>query len=330
MKRGTAILLLGFFAAGGCRNRGAPSPPPEERESTEGVIVLDPQALAASGVSTAPLNSLRHVREIAGTAVVVRPAELAETRTRLLVAEGRNEATRAALAAAEGEMARIDRLHNEDRARSDKALEGARAELALRSAEAAEAREARTLAATEATGRWGPSLTDRLLHDPVETERVLAGTDLVVEVGFPPGETPAAAPPRALVRWTAPASCTGILLSVPVETDPRFQGGTYLYLLHPAPPGLLGGRNLEAFLPEGQETQGVAVPAEAAVWLRGRAWVYVERGAGRFRRTPFPPDDPLEGGGWFVPSGLAPGTRVVVVGAQTLLSDEQSSTLRGE
>lgn len=66
---------------------------------------------------------------------------------------------------------------------------------------------------------------------------------------------------------------------------------------------------------------GVTVPAEAVVQWDGFAWVYVERGRGRFARQRITTDRPLDGA-WFVAEGLAPGDGVVVRGAQALLSEE--------
>ena len=81
------------------------------------------------------------------------------------------------------------------------------------------------------------------------------------------------------------------------------------------------GTSVVAFVPQGPSVQGAVVPGSAVVWWRGRAWVYVEVGAGRLARRMVATDTPA-GDGWFVTSGIAAGDRVVVRGAQAVLAEE--------
>ena len=70
-------------------------------------------------------------------------------------------------------------------------------------------------------------------------------------------------------------------------------------------------------------------PRAAVVRSEGRAWVYVQLGEPRFRRQVVNLDAPTPGG-WFAASGVGPGDRVVVDGAQTLLSEEFKSQIKLE
>jgi len=72
----------------------------------------------------------------------------------------------------------------------------------------------------------------------------------------------------------------------------------------------------------------VVVPAAAIVWLQGRAWVYVEKAPGQFVRREVPAEMPLAEG-WFVAKNLTAGERVVVQGAQILLSEEGRAAVHG-
>jgi hypothetical protein len=66
---------------------------------------------------------------------------------------------------------------------------------------------------------------------------------------------------------------------------------------------------------------GVVIPDSAVVWLDGRAWAYVQKGRGSFIRQEVVTNHPVEKG-WFVTKKFQNGDRVVVQGAQLLLSEE--------
>ncbi len=72
---------------------------------------------------------------------------------------------------------------------------------------------------------------------------------------------------------------------------------------------------------------GGVVPDSAAVWLDGKAWAYVQKGRERFVRLEVSTNHPVREG-WFVTNNFAAGDRVVVQGAQLLLSEEFRSQIR--
>ena len=67
-----------------------------------------------------------------------------------------------------------------------------------------------------------------------------------------------------------------------------------------------------------QSSQDVENPF---VRLSGKAYVYVQTANGQFTRREIRTDSPVSAG-YFIGNQLAPGTRIVVAGAQTLLSEE--------
>lgn len=114
---------------------------------------------------------------------------------------------------------------------------------------------------------------------------------------------------------------TATLISPSPQADPRIQGPTFFYVAAAA--GLLPGTALTARLPSGPQETGATVPASAVVSWQGKAWYYVESAPGRFVRHELTGAVPVAEG-WFAPR--LPAMRVVVRGAQTLLSEE----LRGQ
>jgi hypothetical protein len=70
---------------------------------------------------------------------------------------------------------------------------------------------------------------------------------------------------------------------------------------------------------------GLAVPAAAVLRYEGRGWVYVQTDTNQFVRAEIPLDRLLENG-WFVSENLAATNRIVVAGAEAVLSAELSGS----
>jgi len=112
------------------------------------------------------------------------------------------------------------------------------------------------------------------------------------------------------------------------NTEPALPGRGFLCLLEGDPPP--AGTPLVGWLAApGPPQTGVLVPRQALVRHAGQTFVYVERGEGAFERRLTLPERPLPEG-WFAARGLAAGERVVVVGAQQLLSEELRSAIGEE
>jgi hypothetical protein len=71
------------------------------------------------------------------------------------------------------------------------------------------------------------------------------------------------------------------------------------------------------------------VPRSAVVRFGGKEWIYRTLARDRFGRREIVPAE-LAPEGYFVTENLAPGTRIVVTGAQTLLSEELKSQIQPE
>ena len=74
----------------------------------------------------------------------------------------------------------------------------------------------------------------------------------------------------------------------------------------------------------GEPVSGVTVPVGAVLRHQGAGWVYVQTAANQFRRVKIPLDR-LTDTGWFVSENLSVTNRIVVGGAQTVLSAELSA-----
>ena len=82
------------------------------------------------------------------------------------------------------------------------------------------------------------------------------------------------------------------------------------------------GMSLKATVPASESAlNGTMVPITAVVWSAGKPWVYRQTEDTQFARRPLTLGQRVDSG-WFVTGPLQPGDKVVVAGAQELLSEE--------
>lgn len=80
---------------------------------------------------------------------------------------------------------------------------------------------------------------------------------------------------------------------------------------------------MTAFIKSGEApVSGVVIPASAILRHDGKGWVFVQTGENNFSRREIPLDRAVDGG--FFSAEFSATNRVVVTGAQTLLSAELS------
>ena len=135
---------------------------------------------------------------------------------------------------------------------------------------------------------------------------------------------PAAPPARLTVQPLdrSDRSATAHLVGPAFGVDPLTQRPAFTYRLSHSWPGLAVGLPVAANVPVGRAEGGsVSVPATAVVQWEGLLWAYVERAPGQFSRVRVSTTTPVPGG-WAMRGGIAPGDRIVTVGAEQLLSEE--------
>jgi hypothetical protein len=110
--------------------------------------------------------------------------------------------------------------------------------------------------------------------------------------------------------------------------NPQMQGQTFLLLIGTRDFAIRPGTAVSAALPTSAKSeQGVMVPRAAVVRFADKEWVYSEAAADHFARREIVAAQ-LVADGYFVIEDLAPGTRIVVTGAQTLLSEELKARIQ--
>ena len=286
----------------------------EHGTNGEAVVSLDLRTQGLIGLQTAALEAATQAPAVKAYGRVLDPAPL-------LALASDAASDRAALTASSKEYQRLKALFASGQNASAKALESAKAamqhdQIALQAVE------------TQLMAGWGKSIAE--LPDLAGHLESLAKLECVlVRLDLPAGDSLSEAPVAAqLVLQGTNAPLEARFLGRATTTDPQVQGTGFLFVATNTAAQLAPGLALTGFLQlPGPPLHGVVVPNAAIVRAADRAWVYVQTGDTTFQRRELALDRPVAEG-WFVTSGLAPNDRVVVTGAQTLLSEERKTQIK--
>jgi hypothetical protein len=269
------------------------------------------------------------------------PAERIGFTNQLTTAESELKASTSSLAAARSAYERAKALNADDKNVSDQVLQDAAARL--------EAEEARFHAATQTVRQIQASLQ---MTDPSGSRRlVVERGGEVVELIAQPGESIEPGSPilrvaklnellarvQIPVGQHVPESVTtarivavgfehqpvlGTRIGIAPAVDPRIQGEAFMFRLANVPFGLRPGVAVTAYVElPGASQSGVVIPQSAVVRFQGAGFTYVQTGADGFVRKPVSLDRPTKDG-YLAVQNFQPGDRVVVTGAESLLSEE--------
>lgn len=283
-------------------------------------VFAAPAAQQAGGLETRALVAASAHQQVQALANVVALQPLIDQRRSIVTTT--LDARRAGLAAAAADLEarRLGSLNADGKLVSDKALEVARTAAATESANVATARSQVALATATLTSQFGPVIAGWLLHGATALDRLVSGRAVLLQISPVSSRVLSTLPANAELQLPDGSRLRATIVSAAAQVDPKFQTPSY-YATAPANPALVPGATIAAVLPNGEMAQGVAVPEAAVVRADGRPYVYVAIAADQFARREIVTDTPIAEG-WLVRSGLAPGTRVVVRGAQLLLSQE--------
>ncbi len=296
----------------------AAEPESHVKRGTNGevVVTLDAETQRVMGLQVAPLAAASLSPEVTGYGRVLDPALLSTAVAELVSAT-------AAAEASQKELARLKTLTEQNNA-SIRARETAEAAAQRDAAQAMLAR-ARLLTT------MGRAIASR--DDLPELAQMLAsGERALVRVELPAGEIlnsePAGARLVPLAGGGQPIEAKFIGMASAVDAQTQGQG--LLFLVESNQSRLVPNAALEGFIKlPGDAKAGVNVPLNAVLRFNGATWVYLQTADGTFQRKEVALERPL-GEGWFVRESLKPQDKVVVVGAQQLLSEELKGQIGGD
>lgn len=315
------------------QERERPVKPPSRVHSGEGnsIVVLDSVEQARAGIITDTVPLSTHQQQVRAYGSVVSVAELANAFQNLASTKSQSQKTKAVVSASHQEYLRIKDLY-ERKLESDKTLQAAQAQWESDDAAAQAGTSALRSFESSMRQQWGEPLASWLFKNSEQLDRLLKSQDVLVEVTLSADEH--LSPTSRSVFVQSPSNQSDLqsarFVSMAQSANVQFQGSVLYYLARPSSNTLLGGMNVNVFLPTGSKREGVVVPRSSVVWSLGKAWFYVKKDAGKFVRVELTSDQPVEGG-WFVARDkldVSVPIHIVTRGAQLLLSEEFRSQIQ--
>jgi hypothetical protein len=325
------VLVWGFFRGSAEREGEAERERPVEaplRVATvagEPTITLSQDELARADIELATLEETQFTAQLSAYGTVLDSGSLVQLSSSYAATLAELQKTRARLKASQSAAERAQRLYDDQQNTSLANLQAAQAAFAVDQANVAAGEVAVENLISAARQAWGVELGRALVERTPKFLQLLEMEEVLVQVTLPPNASLAEPPQQATARIAGRTIATVRYLSRAARTDPRIQGLSYFYT-GPAGAALLPGMSVTVLLDAGQTVSGAVVPADAVVWMQGRAWAYFRRGEGTFARREVPVSQPVAAG-YFV-AGLTGGTEIVRQGAQLLLSEEFRSQIQ--
>jgi hypothetical protein len=315
---------------GGCKNRfdkddedrqvqAKKGPAQVSTENGQTVLTLDSPTQNRLGLEVVTLAATLTRAQASCPALVLSVQDLAASRNSYLATQAQVQKARVEADVARKEHIRLKTLFEENQNISEKSLQSAAATLEVNETDVRAGEQQQVLQESIARQEWGGVAAEWMVKGSPELRRILDQSEVLVQMTMLSGAA-YGAPKTISLEIFGGTRTQATLISIFPHVDPRIQGRSFLYVAH-ARPGLTPGVNLLAHLSVGNPMKGLIVPTSAVVWSEGKAWVYQQTAADRFARRAVPTDMPLERG-FFVAEGFSPGDKLVVQGAQALLSEE--------
>lgn len=279
------------------------------------------------GIAVAALQSVSAQSPVDLTALLLPVRQLAAGRSGYVAAQAKVQQAQLKLQLARTEYERVKRLYDEDQNMSLRAKQEAESSYTNEKVSSEAANQQLRLTLDALRQQWGGVMARWIADDDPQLSALLSQQAFIAQIAFNAGT--ALQPPRTITLWVPNGErVRGRYISPSPIVNAQVQGATYFYLV-PARPGLAAGMILAVTLAAGESVKGSFVPASAIVWWQGKAWAYEDLGAGRFTRIPVPTDAPW-GSGYLVGNSFPVATRLVVAGAQLLLSEEFRGQIQQE
>jgi hypothetical protein len=270
------------------------------------VVKVDAETQKLIALKIEPLAAAQLAPELKAYGRVLDPAPLVALMNELASAQASYEVS-------SNELARLKNL----------SASGNASARALQAAEAAELHDRLTTQSARdrlvlAWGKWVVDQPDM----PAFIQDLTALSNALIRVDLSAAQHLAAQPLGARVVALSGLSANADVLGRAPGVDPQIQGQGIVLQVKTNESHFLVGEAVTGFLKTpGDTLSGVIVPRSAVVRANGAAWVYAQTADEQFTRKEIALDHPVEGG-WFVTEGVAAGDKLVVAGAQTLLSEE--------
>ena len=288
-------------------------------------VTVSVESQNAAGIMAETLRPGLYQNRVTAYGEVLSPEGLVSSYKNYISARSLVEKAGAQLKASEKEYARLKVLNADAKNVSDRQLQAAAAMLASDEADEAGALGALRSAKNVIGINWGTTLLKWVLGYTASLQRVIEAKDALVQLTLPSASSLTDIPAQVRIEPPSGGLVPARFVSRAVSTAPNIQGISFIYVAPALSGRLVPGMNVTAQMPSAGAQNGFFVPASAVVWMQDMAWVYVKESRTGFSRVELPTTTPISNG-YFVTGVFSAGDRIVIKGAQALLSAE--STLK--
>jgi len=285
------------------------------------IVTVAPNVQQASGIEVAPLAAAEVPAGQVAYATVVDLKPYFDLHNRYIAAVADRDAAKVKADVSAAQYQRQQVLYKQYHGVSEKNLQDAQVAMENDHAKLKSSDAAVDNLVITTREQFGDTLAAAMTgKDPDVFSRLAEGHASVVMVSFPPGQA-ARTPTDIEVDGPRGQAIAASKISVAPQIDPSVQGDAYLYLASQALP--VDMRTV-ARASAGQDSaadKGIMIPDAAVVWYGGRQWVFVRIAPDQFSRRPIGAAIPVAGG-LVADGGFKAGEKLVVQGAQLLLSQE--------
>ncbi len=280
------------------------------------IVTLSREQQAHIGLKTEVLAPTARVDEVTAYGVILDPAPLAALDAQLVAA-------RATLDASQAEYARARLLHSEKQNLSLKDFQTAQAKYQSDQAQF-------NLQSQRLADQWGGVIAAMPPAGRAELiDALIKRSAAIARVAVPSGKSRAHLPARAettILGYSRSLAAQSIWYAPTV--NPNLQGQGFMLRVEaqgfPLRPGAAVTARLES---SAAPERGVVVPSAAVVRAGDSAFAYLQTAPTKFERRAISIRESVAAG-WFEKAGFVAGDRVVVAGAQALLSEEFKSQIQ--
>lgn len=302
-------------------NAVAPADQTPSKQTINGqtVIVVPTDVQHASGIEVEPVaqSTARPDREAYARVVDLRP--LFDLHYRIAAAREDVESATAAARASRAQYERDQTLIKDASSISQKTFQDAHAVMQADQDKLDSAKISEEKLAASLRLQFGDDVASAAKSRDSALFQKLSRRQTALLLVSLPADAAATAPAEITVAAPPAPGVTASRISAAPQADPATQGVPYFYLTDHA---IAVGTTLVAHFPSNVgDLRGVLIPDRAILWYGGQRWAYVQTGSDRFARRAV--QSPAEAdGGLVVANGFNRGDRVVVQGAQLLLSED--------
>ena len=296
----------------------------QEIQHSPNTVNLDEQQLKNSGIKTQKLLESQFTPELIAYGSVLNIQSLLEIQNQLGMVNATYLSAKADFSQALHALKRLQNLH-QNKAISTRRLQKQQAIWRSSKTQLDTARlQKKTLQQTFRLN-WGEKLSSNNNH----IASITSGQQVLLSVSLPANKTLPQGTEMIFVHQSGDRkkAIAAKFISAALQADQLSQGESYFFLA--ANTGLRAGMRVTAWIPQPSKITGAIIPETALLWYLGQSFVYLETQPHLFTRYAIsvPVKSPT---GFFVQDPGLVGKKIVVTGAQTLLSEEFRSQIPDE